>query len=256
MVREKALSTVVQAAEMALPVDLAAAGDLVNQAERIDPSSSSVATIKATLATRKRDAVVAQQLSSDQKLETIQDLEAALTDLKPALADYPDEPRLLERKRMLERGSWLPRLHAREKEVAQYLEFAQRLHSSNDFSGALALLNEGLTLVPDDPRLVRLKNTVEKSIAHASELQRREEERKQAERQREESQKRAEAERLKRRRFAAKLTPTAPLPEKPPRQPQKKPRKKSLSLRNRPPRRERLCLQHFLLVRFPARARH
>ena len=102
MVREKALSTVVQAAEMALPVDLAAAGDLVNQAERIDPSSSSVATIKATLATRKRDAVVAQQLSSDQKLETMQDLEAALTHLKPALADYPDEPRLLERKRMLE----------------------------------------------------------------------------------------------------------------------------------------------------------
>ena len=197
VVREKALSTVVEAAEMALPVDLAAADDLVNQAERIDLSSSSVATISATLATRKRDAVVAQQLSSDQKLESIQDFEAALTHMRPALTDYPDEPRLLERKRMLEtRFLAAKAAREREKEIAQYLEFAQRLHSSNDFSGALALLNEGLTLVPDDPRLVRLKNNVEKSIAHASELQRREEERKQAERHREESQKRAEAERL------------------------------------------------------------
>jgi hypothetical protein len=43
----------------------------------------------------------------------------------------------------------------------------QGLHSSADFAGALARLKEGLALVPEDSRLLRMKGAVEKTIAGA-----------------------------------------------------------------------------------------
>ena len=133
-----------------------------------------------------------QHLTSAQRLVSVEDLEAALNQLKPALTQYPDDPRLLERKQMLEaRFRAAGAAREREKEIVQHLESAQRLHSSGDYPGALARLKEGLVLVPEDSRLLRMKRTVEKSIADAEELKRRE-----AERQQEESRSRAEAERF------------------------------------------------------------
>jgi hypothetical protein len=64
------------------------------------------------------------------------------------------------------------------------------LHSSADFAGALARLKEGLALVPENSRLLRMKGAVENTIAGAEGLKRRE-----VARQREESRSRAEAER-------------------------------------------------------------
>jgi serine/threonine protein kinase len=191
-VRKQAVSVLLQAAELALPAALGAAEDLANQAARLDPSFSGLAKIRKALESRKREAIVTQHLTSAQRLVSVEDLEAALNQLKPALAQYPDDPRLLERKQMLEtRFRAAGAAREREKEIVQHLEFAQRLHSGGDFPGALARLKEGLALVPQDSRLLRMKGAVEKSIADAEELKRRE-----AERQQEESRSRAEAERF------------------------------------------------------------
>ena len=191
-VRQEAVSALLQAAESATSLDLRSAESVVDLAARLDPSSAELAKIRANLENRKREAAVAQCLAASQKLEAAGDLSGALGQLDPGLLAYPDEPQLLQRKQALEaqlRAAEAAR--QREKQIVEHEQSAQRLHSAGDLQGSLTRVKQGLSEFPGEPRLLRLKTVVDKSITEAEELKRREEERK----RQEEERKRQEEER-------------------------------------------------------------
>ncbi|MGA8311177.1 MAG: hypothetical protein WB755_14180 [Terriglobales bacterium] len=199
-VRQEALSALLQAAESATSLDLRSAESVVDLAARLDPSSSELAKIRANLENRKREAAVAQCLAASQRLEAAGDLNGALSQLDPGLLAYPDEPQLLQRKQALEaqlRAAEAAR--QREKQIVEHEQSAQRLHSAGDLQGSLTRVKQGLTEFPGEPRLLRLKTVVDKSITEAEELKRREEERKrqEEERKRQEEQRRHQEEQRK-----------------------------------------------------------
>ncbi len=184
-VRQEAVSALLQAAESATSLDLRSAESVVDLAARLDPSSAELAKVRANLESRKREAAVAQCLAASQKFESTGDLTGALSQLDPGLHAYPDEPQLQQRKRALEaqlRAAEAAR--QKEKQIAEHEQSAQRMHSAGDLQGTLARLQQGLAEFPGEPRLLRMKSAVDKSIADAEELKRREEERKRQEEQR------------------------------------------------------------------------
>jgi serine/threonine-protein kinase len=184
-VRQEAVSALLQAAESATSLDLRSAESVVDLAARLDPSSAELAKVRANLESRKREAAVAQCLAASQKFESTGDLSGALSQLDPGLHAYPDEPQLQQRKRALEaqlRAAEAAR--QKEKQIAEHEQSAQRMHSAGDLQGTLARLQQGLAEFPGEPRLLRMKSAVDKSIADAEELKRREEERKRQEEQR------------------------------------------------------------------------
>ncbi len=79
---------------------------------------------------------------------------------------------------------------AKEKQVTEYEQSAQRLLSAGDSQGALVRLKQGLSEYADEPRLVRMKGAVEESIREVEERKRREQERKAQERLQEEERQR------------------------------------------------------------------
>jgi len=134
--------------------------------------------IRAVLEGRKRESAIAAHLVSTRKLESTGDLNDALSHLATGLLAYPDEPQLLEYKQALElQLRAVEAARQDEKQVAAHEESAKRLHSAGDLHGALTHLQQGLSEFHGEPRLLKMKSIVEKSIAEAEELKRREEER-------------------------------------------------------------------------------
>jgi hypothetical protein len=195
VVQQHAVSALLQGSESALPLEWQSAENLIGLAGQLDPSSPELTKLRAGLEQRKRESAIAGHLLSAQKLESVGDLNGALRQLEAGLLPYPDEPQLLQCKQTLEerlRAEEAARL--REKRITEHEGSAQQLRSAFDLQGSLTRLQQGLAEFPGDARLLRLKSVVEKSIAEAEELKRREQERK----RQEEEQRRLKAEKAAR----------------------------------------------------------
>jgi TolA-binding protein len=185
LVRQQAVSALLHAANSALSTEWQSAESLVNLTAQLDPSSSEVTRIRAVLDGRKRESAIAARLVSTQKLESTGDLNSAISHLAMGLLAYPDEPQFLEYKQALELqlgSAEAARQH--EKQVAAHEEWTKRLHSAGDLQGSLTRIQQGLSEFPGETRLLKMKSIVEKSIAEAEELKRREEERRRQEQER------------------------------------------------------------------------
>jgi hypothetical protein len=185
LVRQQAVSALLHATDSALSTEWQSAESLVDLAAQLDPRSSEVTKIRAVLEGRKRESAIAARLVSTQELESTGDLNSALSHLAMGLLAYPDEPQLLEYKQALElqlrtaEAAW-----QYEKQVAAHEEWTKRLHSAGDLQGSLTRIQQGLSEFPGETRLLKMKSIVEKSIAEAEELKRREEERRRQEQER------------------------------------------------------------------------
>ena len=185
LVRHRAASVLLQAAESALPAEWQSAENLAGRAAQIDPSSGDLIRIRAVIERSKRESAVANHLLTSRKLESSGNLKDAIKELAAGLLAYPNEVQLQQPKDLLE-----ARLHAeeaarlKEKQIAEYENSAQRMHSAGDLQGALAGVQRGLSEFPGEARLLRMKSVVEKSIGEAEELKRRELERKRQEEER------------------------------------------------------------------------
>jgi eukaryotic-like serine/threonine-protein kinase len=185
LVHQQALSAVLHAADSALSTEWQSAENLVDLAAQLDPRSSELTRIRAVLEGRKRESAVAERLVSTEKLASTGDLNGALSHLAAGLLAYPDEPQLLEYKQALElQLRTAEAARQKEEQVAALADSAKRLHSAGDLQASLTHLQQGLSEFPGETRLLKMKSIVEKSIAEAEELKRREEERKRQEQER------------------------------------------------------------------------
>jgi eukaryotic-like serine/threonine-protein kinase len=210
LVRQKAVSAMLQAAESALLLEWQSAEILAGRVAQLDPSSPELTKIRASLERRKRESAINGHLLSVQTLESAGDLNSALSQLATALAAYPDESQFLQRKQVLEAQlRAAEEAREREKRISDHEASVQHLHSAGDPQGSLARVQQGLAEFPAEARLLRLKSVVEKSIGEAEALKRREQERKrqeeeraqqEQERRRQEEQRRREEEERQRLR--------------------------------------------------------
>jgi eukaryotic-like serine/threonine-protein kinase len=185
LVRQQAVSALLRAADSALSAEWLSAENLVDLAAQLEPRSSEVSRIRAVLEGRKRESAIAAHLVSTQKLEETGDLNGALSHLATGLLAYPDEPQLLEYKQALElQLRTAEAARQKEEQVAELAESAKQQHSAGDLQGSLTRIQQGLSEFPGETRLLKLKSVVEKSIAEAEELKRREEERRRQEQER------------------------------------------------------------------------
>lgn len=201
LVRQHAVSAMLQAAESAVSLEWQSAESLVGRVAQLDPSSPELTKIRAILERRKRESAIEGHLLSAQKLESTGDLNGALSQLATALVAFPDEPRLLQCKQALE-----AQLRAaeealqKEKRITEHEASAQKLHSAADLQGSLARVQQALSEFPGEARLLRMKSVVEKSIGEAEELKRREQERKRQEEERKQQEQERRRQEEQRRR--------------------------------------------------------
>jgi tetratricopeptide (TPR) repeat protein len=199
LVRQHAVSAMLQAAESAVSGEWQSAENLVGRVAQLDPSSPELAKIRAILERHKRESAIEGHLLSAQKLESTGDLNGALGHLATALVAFPDEAQFLQRKQVLEaRLRAAEEARQKEKRITEHEAFAQKLHTTGDLQGSLARVQQGLSEFPAEARLLRMKSVIEKSIGEAEELKRREQERKRQEeerKQQEQERKRQEEQR-------------------------------------------------------------
>jgi len=150
----------------------------IAEAMAVAPDDPDLLSLHKEMETRRRQARetwVSDQLERARRAQAAGDAAQTLALIDEALAELPDQPRLLDF-----RNAVLTEMN--RQRVEQLLSQARQSLADEDLDRALRLTDEALSLVPEDPTLVRLRaeietrrkqrGQVEQAIADARELRR------------------------------------------------------------------------------------